>query len=53
MGWCRTRGIGAEQARKILVYSFGKEITQGFRHPKLEARLEAAVNDLLANAGTL
>ncbi|KAK9834369.1 hypothetical protein WJX84_007866, partial [Apatococcus fuscideae] len=48
-----TRGIGAEQARKILVYSFGKEITQGFRYPKLEARLEVAVNDLLSNAGAL
>ncbi|KAK9861536.1 hypothetical protein WJX84_012155 [Apatococcus fuscideae] len=44
-----TRGIGAEQARKILVYSFGKEITQGFRFPRLEARLESAVNELLSN----
>ena len=46
---CRARGISAEVARTMLVYSFGREVVQCLRDDALQARVEAAVRAALAS----
>lgn len=46
---CRARGISAEVARQLLVYSFGREVVQQLRDESLEARVQAAVRAALAS----
>ena len=46
----RSRGLDQQTARQMLVYSFGKEVTQKLRYPQLQARIEDAVNAALAKA---
>lgn len=46
--YLRSRGISAETARKLLVYSFGREVVQSLRDAQLQARVEAAVQAGLA-----
>ena len=45
---CRARGISAEMARQMLVYSFGREVVQALRDNALQGRVEAAVTATLA-----
>ena len=45
---CRARGISAEMARQMLVYSFGREVVQALRDDALQGRVEAAVTATLA-----
>ena len=47
---CRSRGLDQEMARQMLVYSFGKEVTQKLRFPELQNRIQDAVNQALASA---
>lgn len=47
---CRSRGIDTEAARQMLVFSFGAEVTQFFKHEPLMQRVQAAVNQGLATA---
>jgi len=44
----RSRGIDNDAARKMLVYSFGREVTQHLGYKKLQQRLQTAVNTALA-----
>ncbi len=44
---CRTRGIDYATARQVLVYSFGNEVTQHFKHPLLIQRIQENVNATL------
>lgn len=46
--YLRARGISAEVARTMLVYSFGREVVQGLRDDALQGRVEAAVRDTLS-----
>ena len=46
----RSRGLDQQTARQMLVYSFGKEVTQHLGLPQLQARIEGAVNATLAKA---
>ena len=46
---CRARGISADMARQMLVYSFGREVVQALRDDALQGRLEAAVTATLAS----
>ena len=43
----RTRGIDYATARQVLVYSFGSEVTQHFKHPLLIKRIQENVNATL------
>ncbi|KAK9804290.1 hypothetical protein WJX72_005085 [[Myrmecia] bisecta] len=45
----RARGVDPKDARRVLVYSFGAEVTQHLKHPDLMARLEAAVTQTLGD----
>jgi hypothetical protein len=45
---CRARGIDAAAARKVLVYSFGKEVVNRLPSKALQGRIEAAVSASLA-----
>lgn len=51
----RTRGISAEAAREILVFSFGAEVTQGLKSQplidRIEQRVTATLSPLLPSAG--
>ncbi|CAL8463795.1 g3329 [Coccomyxa elongata] len=49
----RARGVDAAMARKVLVYSFGAEVTGEFAYPELRARIQAAVDRTLANVPIL
>lgn len=44
----RSRGIDKNTAREMLVFSFGREVTQHLKHKKLQERLQAKVNAALA-----
>lgn len=44
----RARGIDDETARRVLVYSFGSEVTQHFHHRQLLQRIQAYVAQTLA-----
>lgn len=46
--WCRARGVDAATARRVLVYSFGAEVTAGFGHEQLQNRIQAGVDATLA-----
>lgn len=46
---CRARGINSEAARRMLVYSFGREVVQGLGDEVLEARVHASVQQTLAS----
>ena len=45
---CRARGISAEAARQILVFSFGAEVTQYLGSKALIERVERRVAGMLA-----
>lgn len=47
----RARGIDSASARRLLVNSFGSEVTRELQYPQLLARVEAAVKTTLATAG--
>lgn len=47
------RGVDAATARKVLVYSFGAEVTGEFAYPELRARIQGAVDRTLANVPIL
>lgn len=47
--YLKSRGISAEVARQMLVYSFGREVVQGLRDEALQARVEAAMRATLAS----
>lgn len=49
---CRARGVTANVARQMLVYSFGLEVVQGLRDDALQARVEAAVQRTLDSFAT-
>lgn len=44
----RSRGIDNDTARQMLVFSFGREVTQHLKHKRLQERLQAMVNAGLA-----
>eukprot|EP00891_Asterochloris_glomerata_P000977 jgi/Astpho2/977/e_gw1.00016.340.1_t len=46
----RARGIDPDAARQVLVYSFGNEVTQHFKHKQLMSRIQSAINTTLAKA---
>ena len=50
--YLRSRGISAEAARQVLVYSFGGEVVQHLRDEKLMKRVEAATKKKLITIGT-
>jgi len=45
----RSRGLDQQTARQMLVYSFGKEVTQKLRYAQAQARISAAVTAALAS----
>ena len=45
---CRSRGIDADAARRVLVYSFGAEVTQHLQHKQLIDRVQKVVASTLA-----
>ena len=47
------RGVDAATARKVLVYSFGAEVTGNFAFPELRARIQNAVDKTLASVPIL
>ena len=47
--FCRSRGLDQQTARQMLVYSFGKEVTQKLRYAQAQARVAAAVTAALAS----
>ena len=47
---CRARGIDADAARQVLVYSFGAEVTQYLKHKQLIDRVQSVVSSTLAKA---
>ena len=47
LGLHRTRGISAQAAREILVFSFGAEVTQGLGSKALIDRVEQRVTAML------
>lgn len=49
----RARGVDAATARKVLVYSFGAEVTGQFASQQLRNRIQAAVDRTLANVPIL
>lgn len=50
---CRARGIDADAARQVLVYSFGAEVTQHLKHKQLIQRVQKVVATTLAKAPLL
>lgn len=50
---CRARGVDAATARRVLVYSFGAEVTMGFGDQGLRDRVQAAVDATLARVPVL
>ncbi|EFN51512.1 hypothetical protein CHLNCDRAFT_59225 [Chlorella variabilis] len=50
--YLRARGVTANVARQMLVYSFGLEVVQGLRDDALQARVEAAVQRTLDSFAT-
>ena len=52
-GGHRARGIDDATARQVLVYSFGLEVTQHFKHPLLQKRIQEKVNETLSQASLL
>ncbi len=50
---CRARGIDADAARQVLVYSFGAEVTQHLKHKQLIQRVQKVVASTLAKAPLL
>lgn len=46
----RARGIDEAAARKVLVYSFGKEVVNKLPWEAVRSRIQAAVNSTLATA---
>ena len=48
LAMCRSRGLDQQTARQMLVYSFGKEVTQKLRYAQAQARVAATVTALLA-----
>lgn len=52
-GGCRARGIDADAARQVLVYSFGAEVTQHLKHKQLIQRVQKVVASTLAKAPLL
>lgn len=47
------RGVDAATARKVLVYSFGAEVTGNFAYAELRARIQTAVDKTLASVPVL
>lgn len=50
---CRARGIDPDAARQVLVYSFGAEVTQHFKHKQLIERVQKVVAGTLSKAPLL
>lgn len=50
---CRARGIDADAARQVLVYSFGAEVMQHLKHKQLIQRVQKVVATTLAKAPLL
>lgn len=53
MFYFRARGIDADAARQVLVYSFGAEVTQHLKHKQLIQRVQKVVASTLAKAPLL
>lgn len=53
MFYFRARGIDADAARQVLVYSFGAEVTQHLKHKQLIQRVQKVVATTLAKAPLL
>lgn len=53
MFYFRARGIDADAARQVLVYSFGAEVTQHLKHKQLIDRVQKVVASTLAKAPLL
>ena len=49
----RARGVDSATARRVLVYSFGAEVTVQWPYQQLRDRVQAAVDTALANVTTL
>ena len=50
---CRARGVDSATARKVLVYSFGAEVTVDWPYQQLRDRIQEAVDLALANVPIL
>ena len=50
---CRARGVDSATARKVLVYSFGAEVTVDWPYQQLRDRIQGAVDLALANVPIL
>jgi hypothetical protein len=50
---CRARGVDSATARKVLVYSFGAEVTVDWPYLQLRDRIQGAVDMALANVPIL
>jgi Fe-S cluster assembly protein SufD len=49
----QARGIDPQTARSILVFSFGAEVLAQFEFPKLQKRIESAVQEVLKAEGAI
>ena len=47
--WSRARGVDSATARRVLVYSFGAEVTTEWPYQQLRDRIQSAVDLALAN----